>query len=48
MKYCRALQSLDTQGQMIKDGTHPRLVWMIEELAKRQERLLTRLEGRYE
>ena len=43
----RALLDLDKQLHAIEDGSHPSLTWMLDELERRRNLQLTRLEARY-
>jgi hypothetical protein len=43
----RALKSLDQQLEMVKKGTHPQLVSMLESLARRADKQLARVEARH-
>ncbi len=48
MESRRALAHLDMQLALMKNGKHPQLVWMLDELETRRNKQLSRLEARYE
>jgi hypothetical protein len=43
----RALENLDQQYEAVKNLSHESVIWMLEELERRKELQLARLDARY-